>query len=161
MGAASNDGRMHIGAGRGAGVFRPHGHIDVWREPPFVRLDAVGPFNVELLARYAADMDAVYRAAAADGPYVSLVRVTHSILMSPDALQALAASVKKVHAAGYGSVGVAYIVAADVEGRDVMLPRFEKKVYTPASTPMMLFDDEAPARTWALAHLTQARERAG
>lgn len=159
MGAPKDSGRVHIGAGSGAGLFRPHGHIDVWREPPFVRLDAVGPFNVELLARYAAEMDAVYRAAAADGPYVSLVRVSQSMLMSPDALAALAQSVKKIHEAGYGSTGVAYVVAADVEGRDLILPRLEKDIYMPARTPFSAFFDEAPARAWALERLAEARAR--
>lgn len=148
---------MHIGASDREELFRPHGHIDVWREPPFVRLDASGPFNVELLARYAAAMDAVYRDAARDGPYVSLVRVAQSILMSPDALAALAASVKAIHGAGYGSSGVAYIVAADVEGRELMLQRLKSEVYVPAETPMAWFLDEPEARDWARLQLVGTR----
>ena len=134
-------------------LFPPHGILKIWREPQVVHMDGVGPFNAEMFARYANEIDAIYRAAASEGAYVSVVATQASMLSSLDAIAALAHSVAQVHRDGYGSLAVAWAAALDVEGRDIMISRLQRDVYGPCDIPFAAFEAVPDAVAWARAKL--------
>lgn len=148
--AAEDERSITIG-GQGASLdalFPPHGVLDCRLDWPFVRFTAEGPFNWETLAEYARLMPPLYREAAQQGPYVSIVTVIRSAMMPPAAFAALADSVRQVHASGFGSSAVVYVLDASVEGRELVMNRMAKEVYGPSQVPFAWFDTVAEAEAW-------------
>jgi hypothetical protein len=108
------------------------------------------PRNRELVDKWAAEMYVLVTQMHHSGPHVGLAILRGSMLCTPDALVAMR------QALGYGTakgrcIGNAVVADADVEGRALMLPTYEK-LYDERA-PHRFFDDIDSARAWALSLL--------
>jgi hypothetical protein len=134
-------------------AFRPHGDYAAWVEGRLVISEVTGPWNVELVRLWAAELHAKTAPLAATGPHAGIAIIHGSMLCPPDALELMA---KAVRYPERHLRCVAHVVVADasVEGRELMRASYARMY--PGAMPHRLFDDVAEARTWALARLAAA-----
>lgn len=142
----------------GSGVFNPHGRFAAKVEGRVIRLDAAGPFNGELAKHYSQGIAPLFSAVSARGPFGVLIEVTQSLLMGPDAIGVFADFLFAARQRGIRTVGTAYVVAADIEDRDFMLPLLEQKIYRPAGVAFGAFERRADAQAWLEQRLRDADE---
>lgn len=81
------------------------------------------------------------------GRRATITVVRNSLMMSPEALAAFEEYVLSLCVPGVRGAPVAWVVPQDVEGRDLMLPYFEK-MYVQANRPWQAFEDVDTAMTW-------------
>ncbi|MFL6657607.1 MAG: hypothetical protein ACJ8GW_06015 [Massilia sp.] len=130
--------------------FKSHGEFTVRAEGRLLISEAFGPWNKELVEQWAG---ALFVLAKPLGGYVGISVVRGSMLCPPDALVALHAAIS-YGGARLQCLGNALVAAADVEGRTLLLPTYEK-LYDP-EPPHGIFLDLESARAWGLALLAQA-----
>jgi hypothetical protein len=109
-----------------AGPFPAHGDATVAVQGRVMRFVASGPWNVEFVN---ALWRAMVKAAAQlppDGRYVDLIEIRHSALMTPEALAALHQAIDTAVARGFNAQATALVLAPDVEGRALMLPKLQR-----------------------------------
>lgn len=150
---------MNLGAKRNTdefavGPFRPHGSVEVWAEGNVVRLDAVGPFNKELVVALGATWTSLLTELPLHGPFASITVVHHSVIISQEVLDAISQFLRANTKAGQGAGAVAFVVAPDVEGRSLMLPMFAE-TYAAAGRQFAAFETEAEADAWVRARLKE------
>lgn len=142
----------------GSGVFNPHGQFAAKVEGRIIRLEAAGPFNAELARQYSLGISPLFATVSARGPFGVMIEVTLSLLMGPDAIRVFADFLLAAKQRGVRTVGTAYVVATDIEGRDVMLPLLEQKIYRPAGVAFGAFERRADAQAWLEQRLRDADE---
>lgn len=127
--------------------FTPHGEFKAYVDGRIIVSEVTGPWNRELVLTWANEMFVYGKQLSASGPYVGIAVIRESMLCPPDALDALRNAIsygtKKL-----GCVGNILVAAADVEGRKLLLPSYEK-LYDDA-TPHRIYYDFDKARAWAL-----------
>lgn len=128
--------------------FRPHGLVEVWLEGNVLRYDAVGPFNRELVRAIAQAQHDIMVAARAAGPFVEVVTIRASALVTPDGLAELALILNDVNQQGLAPLAVAYVMAADVEGASIMAPVFRRR-YEDQGRVFQVFKELEDAQAWA------------
>jgi hypothetical protein len=138
-----------------AGPFRPHGSVEVWTEGNVVRLDAVGPFNKELVVALGATWTSLLAELPLHGPFASITVVRQSVVISQEVLDAISQFLHANAKAGQGAGAVAFVVAPDVEGRSLMLPMFAR-TYAAAGRQFAAFTTEAEAEAWVRATLQKS-----
>lgn len=106
-----------------SGLFKPHGRVQMWVEGPVVYMVAQGPFNQEFVRALAQAREQLFRDSPPPSPHVSVVQVKASIMASPEMLTVYADLVARLK---HLPLGIAWVVAPDVEGRDFILPMFER-----------------------------------
>ncbi|GAB3739121.1 hypothetical protein GCM10028794_22530 [Silanimonas algicola] len=128
--------------------FRPHGRIECRRSGRVIRTQAQGPFNAESVRGYG-QMLASLTAELPDGcPFVVIATMSGSILATPDAWEALEAGVRRRQGGAHRQLGSAWVVAGDVEGRSLFVPR-ARSLYESMGIRFGAFDQAAAAETWA------------
>lgn len=138
--------------------FTPHGSFRLHRDGQLIVVEAAGPWNLELIQRYAAEVLPVVHEIARDGPWAAVVLVKDSVLFTNEAAEALREAGFRT-AKGAGRVAVAYVIPPEVEGAS-LAPTFIRRIYE-GLTPWAIFTDLPPAMAWLaerLAAYTPAAE---
>lgn len=128
-------------------AFRPHGRIEFWAEGSVLRIVAEGPFNREAVQAVNLAMRDLFATMPADQRFVDLLEFRGSLLASPDALEGFGDFLSDMSEAGRAPIAVAYVVAADVEARSLMLPIITK-LYAQHGRQFAVFETMAEAEVW-------------
>jgi len=137
----------------GRHVFRPHGNWRFWAEGDVIYSVACGPFNVEFVQALAAALKDIWASNAFTRKPGHLVQIERSIMASPEML----AAYRTVHERlppGRGAAAVAFVVAPEVEGREFMLPLFQK-IYDDLGRNFRAFETLPEAEAWVQSHLVE------
>lgn len=130
--------------------FQPHGEFTAYVDGRLIVSDVQGPWNRELVDKWAAEMYVLVTQLRRSGPHVGLAILRGSMLCTPDALVAMARALQYGTAKG-GCIGNAVVADAGVEGRALMLDTYDK-LYDERA-PHRFFYDVDSARAWALSLL--------
>ena len=136
------------------GAFKPHGKWRFWAEGEVIYSVASGPFNIEFVKALGSALKEIWATHPFARPPVYVVQIEHSIMASQDML----AAYKTLHEnipPDRISPAVAFVVDREVEGREFVLPLFEK-VYTDLNRSFRSFDNMPEAEAWARACLKDA-----
>ena len=137
------------------GVFPAHGRLELRVvEGAIVYSDAHGPFNVEFVQAMARALRDLHADPKLPRPYVNIVQFHGSLMGSREMLDQLSAALGQVGTREV-ALALALVVAADVEGRDFMLPLFER-VFTENGRNVRSFGTVPEAEAWARACLQAA-----
>ncbi|MBN8506740.1 MAG: hypothetical protein J0L58_19915 [Burkholderiales bacterium] len=136
-----------------SGPFAPHGRVEIWSEGSVVRLRAEGPFNAESVQAIGLAMAQLFAEAPPKGRFADILVFHGSILATPEALAAFDGFLARMSQAKTAPLAVAYVVGAEVEGRDLMLPVF-KRLYDKHRRRFAHFEDEAQAEAWVREQLS-------
>ena len=131
----------------GAGKFRPHGELQMHLDGDIIIYTAVGPFNLEAIMALGKARRAGLARWQARSRKVSIAVFQNSLFMSQDALDAYATGLKRYFDDAPRAEAVAWVVPADVEGRSIMLPKFEH-IFIDLGIPWRLFERLEDAKTW-------------
>ncbi len=134
------------------GPFRPHGHIEVWREGAMVRSRAEGPFNREAVIGLARAMDDLLTQDPPPARFTDLAELSVSMLASPESMDALGRFLSDISRDRPAPVAVAYVVGAEVEGRDLMVPLYDA-LYRKHGRRFRVFHHLEDALSWLQAQL--------
>lgn len=134
------------------GVFRPHGHVDIWAEGSVVRLEARGPFNREGVLAMGLAMRDLFACVPIGGRFGDILVMHESLMASPDALAAFEDFLQAMSQAKTAPLAVAYVAAPEVEGRSLMLPIFAA-IYARHGRRFAAFEQLAEAEAWVRAQL--------
>ncbi|MGL6290307.1 MAG: hypothetical protein ACRC2H_06440 [Silanimonas sp.] len=129
------------------GPFQPHGDITYWTEDRLLRYIAQGPFNEEAFVALAEASRQLHEAMPFQKPFAHLTEVRGSALATPGAMATFEAFLVAMARRGNNGVAVAMVIAPEVEGRLLMLPRFEK-AYEKLGLPYRCFETVAEANVW-------------
>ena len=130
--------------------FQPHGEFTTTVDGRLIVSDVLGPWNRELVDKWAAEIYVLVTQMRLSGPHVGLAVLRGSMLCTPDALVAMEQALRYGTAKG-GCIGNAVAIDAGVEGRALMLATFDK-LYDERA-PHRFFYDFDSARAWALSLL--------
>jgi hypothetical protein len=136
-------------------VFPAHGRIEMHPHGRTIYFEATGPFNAEAVAAMRASYTPIMAAMAADGPFGHVSTFHRSMLATPEALQAFAQLLDDWRASGSIPTVNAYVVAPDVEGRNLLLPRYAA-AFGPQAR-FKAFEDLQSAEAWVAAQLADDR----
>ncbi|MDC6167838.1 hypothetical protein PO768_10315 [Paucibacter sp. XJ19-41] len=129
------------------GIFRPHGQVDIWAEGSIVRLEASGPFNREGVLAMGLAMRDLFASVPIGGRFGDILVMHQSLMASPDALACFEEFLQAMSQAKTAPLAVAYVVAPEVEGRDLMLPIFAK-IYARHGRRFAAFERLGDAEAW-------------
>ena len=131
------------------GPFKPHGRVQMWVEGPAVYMLAQGPFNHEFVRALAMAREELFRSSPPPSPHVSLVQIKGSIMASPEMLAVYAEMVAQLKRL---PVAIGWVVAPEVEGRDFILPMFER-IHTRLGRNFKSFESLPEAEAWVRSQL--------
>lgn len=129
-------------------LFRPHGHIESHRSGRVVRTHAHGPFNAESVRGYGLLLAELTAELPEGCPFVVIATMSGSILATPEAWETLEAGVRRRQGGSHRQLGSAWVIGAEVEGRNLFVPR-ARALYESAGIGFGAFDDAAAAEAWA------------
>ncbi len=129
------------------GQFRPHGWRGLERDGDIAIFRSEGPYNLEMVQALKAARQANEDKYGPGGRRATITVVRNSLMMSPEALAAFEEYVLSLTVSGVRGAPVAWVVPQDVEGRDFMLPYFER-MYVRANRPWRAFEDVDTAMEW-------------
>lgn len=135
--------------------FRPHGAIEFWAEGSVIRIAAEGPFNREAVQAVGLAMHDLFASVPIGQRFADILEFRGSLLASPDALTSFGDFLRAMSAAKTAPVAVAFVVAADVEGRSLMLPIYAK-LYAEHGREFAAFETLAEAQAWLRERLAPA-----
>ncbi len=132
----------------------PRGHMTAHIADRVLFFESTGPFDGEIV-------DAVIRAyrpllqrLADGGPFAHVSTFHRSMLATPDALEAFDQLLGEWRRSGLAPIAHAYVAAADIEGRNVMMPIFAN-VFSGFS-PFREFERFEEAEAWVRQQLATA-----
>lgn len=128
--------------------FAPHGRVEMRFEGDILYYDATGPFNKELVESLAVAQREILTTANHQGPWVSLSIMRGSLLASPDAFARYTEMMHSPRPAQFTPLASAYVVAPDVEGRLLMLPKYAE-IHTSTGRIFKSFEQLGNALAWA------------
>jgi hypothetical protein len=130
--------------------FSQHGEFELSIDGRLLVVDVVGPWNLELIQNYTAQVAPLARQLASTGPWVLISVARRSVLFTPEAIEALRETAQR-HSAESRRVATAYVVGPTVEGYQVVNAIFED-IYRDVC-PMAIFETRAEAEGWAAEQL--------
>lgn len=136
-------------------AFPPHGRTEVHPHGRVVYFEATGPFNAEAVAVMQKAYTPIMATMAADGPFGHISTFHESMLATPEAFDAFAALLDGWCNAGILPAVNAYVIARDVEGRNLLLPRYAAAF--PATCRFSAFEQPADAEAWVARELSALR----
>lgn len=136
--------------------FTPHGQTAVRWDDGFLQVVVSGPFNVEGIDVLTRTMLEGYRGLPEGTPVVNVCEMRGTLVYTPEAWEALGATIRATSASGMRVLATAWIVAADVEGAALLLPR-ARALFANAGRRFEVFGERQAAETWARRHLDDAR----
>jgi hypothetical protein len=131
-----------------ASRFAPHGLVEISFDGDILLYTATGPFNKELVESLAVAQAEILNAANHLGPWVSVSLMRNSLLASPEAFAQYADMMHTARSAQFTPLASAYVVAPDVEGRALMLPKYAA-IHTSSGRLFKSFDQLDDALAWA------------
>lgn len=134
-------------------AFRPHGKTQMWSDGAMVHVIAEGPFNREGIDAFSNEMVRLYRQLPVGMRFVNVTEVRHTLLGTPDAWELLGEHLLRINRSGLPLVATAWVVADDVEGRSLLLPRAEA-LFAAAARSFEVFATLPAAETWARSRLS-------
>lgn len=135
------------------GRFPPHGHSEFRADGAIIRIAVEGPFNVEGIDEFGRKMLALFATVPPGEAVVTLAEIRTTLVSPEDAWQRLSRLVQRMQSGPHRIVGTAWIVADDVEGRGLMVPR-ARRMYAEAGRVFEVFRDADAAAAWAQERLT-------
>jgi len=128
------------------GTFRPHGRLEVRIDGAILRADGYGPFNSEFIRALARTFQDLRSSALVPRPYADLIQFHGSLMASQDMLTELSQMLERVDSVDI-ACALAFVVEPNVEGRDFMLPLFER-VLVSHGRNFRSFDNLPEAEAW-------------
>lgn len=128
--------------------FAPHGRVTMRFDGDILFYDAIGPFNIELVDSLAIAQRDILMAANPQEPWVSVSIMRGSMLASPDAFARYSEIMHSPRSAQFTPLASAYVVAPDVEGRSLMLPKYEA-IHIASGRVFRSFEQLDDALSWA------------
>ena len=130
------------------GKFAPHGLVDASFTDDILRVEACGPFNLEVMQALGELRMALADRLQAAEHFAHMLIIRGSSLMSPEAYECY----RKERSAAYGRVihypcATALVAGPEVEGWSLMAPRI-LEVYKADGVPYRVFADETKAFAW-------------
>ncbi|MCH8620731.1 hypothetical protein [Undibacterium sp. TS12] len=139
-------------------AFPPHGQFRLYLDGRILVTEVQGPWNVELVRRWAAEVRPYSLQLMPDGPWAGLALIKGSMLSTPEGMEVLA-EITANGAQNLGCVANVVVAAADVAGRGVIESQFQR-IYEGVCAYGFFYEiDEA--RRWLnalLASLTDTAE---
>ncbi len=126
------------------GPFKPHGRVHMWLEGATVYGVAQGPFNQEFVAATALARNELLKVSPPPEKHAHLLQVQVSMMASPEMLTVFAQFAAHMKSP---PVVTAWVVAPDVEGRDFLLPMFER-IFRTVGRNFRAFETLAEAEAW-------------
>ena len=145
---------MHSTEAVAHGVFPPHGRLDMRVDGAIVYADAYGPFNAEFVQAVAHTLRDLHANASLPRPYADVIQFHGSLMGSKEMLEQLSAALRQI-CRDEVAAALAFVAAADVEGRDFMLPLFER-VFVENGRNFRSFSNLPEAEAWARSCLEAA-----
>lgn len=136
-----------------ASRFAPHGVVEISFVGDILLYTATGPFNKELVESLAVAQMEILTAAGHRNPWVSVTLMRNSLLASPEAFAQYSAMMHAAKPAHCRPLASAYVVAPDVEGRTLMLPKYAA-IHTSCGRLFQSFDHLDEAMAWAQSLIT-------
>ncbi|MES3024293.1 MAG: hypothetical protein V4857_22220 [Pseudomonadota bacterium] len=126
--------------------FKAHGEFKIHVDGHLLVSEVTGPWNKELVEDWATDAFNKLQAAPPTRALVGITIIRTSILCTPEALDALARSVR-YGANHLGCIGNCIVASDDVEARSLLEPIYSR-LYI-GVTPHRFFRDFDSAKAWA------------
>lgn len=104
----------------------PSGHITAHIADRVLFFESTGPFDGEVVEAVIRAYRPLLQRLAEGGPFGHVSVFHRSMLATPDAMQAFDHLLGEWRRSGLSPMANAYVVAADVEGRDRMIPVFAR-----------------------------------
>jgi hypothetical protein len=145
---------MSIGSDFSGSGFSAHGRSELVADGAIVRISAEGPFNVEGIEAFSRRMLALCATLPEGQAIVTLAEIRRSLLAPPDAWALLETHTSRVRAGPHRILATAWIVAEDVEGRNLLVPR-ARRMYAEAGREFEVFIDAKAAEAWARERLAR------
>lgn len=141
------------------GQFRPHGRVEIWAEDSaagtIVYAIAQGPFNAEFVKVFQMVRADLFRSRPISKIYGNVVQLHTSILSSPDTLETYANFLGTLASDPAAPAATAWVVAPEVEGREFMLPLFER-LFVQSGHRFKAFESLSEAQSWITAIIAPA-----
>lgn len=129
----------------------PRGHITAHIADRVLFFESTGPFDGEIVEAVIRAYRPLLQRLAEGGPFGHVSVFHRSMLATPDAMQAFDHLLGEWRHSGLSPIANAYVVAAEVEGRDRMIPVFAQ-VFDGFS-PFRVFERFDEAEAWVRAHV--------
>ena len=137
-------------------LFKPHGKFLLYRDDNILVTDITGPWNIELIKFWAKAAIPYSLEMQTIGVWGAVAIISESMLCSPDAMQALRKNVAySVH--GLGCVSHCIVAEADVLGRGIVEPAFERAYE--GLCPSNFFYDYESAKLWTQSQIQVALDK--
>lgn len=130
-----------------SGAFKPHGTMQLNRSGPLNILEAVGPFNLELVIAADRAQGQLYAALVEYERWGTILIFKKNALTSLEAIAEITSILVKRKKQGYVPVAVALVFSADVEGANLMKSHY-LNAYLRAGIQGRIFDNEYKAMEW-------------
>ena len=121
-----------------------------------LQVEVTGPFNLEGMALLTRTMLEGYRGQPAGTPVVNVCEMRGTLVYTPEAWAALADAIRATGASGLRVLATVWIVAGDVEGAGLLLPR-ARDLFAGAGRRFEVFAERRTAEAWARRQLDDAR----
>ena len=92
--------------------FKPHGSVVLWPHENIVRFEVSGPFNLEFIKSIAVLVGKVYSELAEKGPFVDVVVLKNSMLMSNEAVKEICNFFQESKTRGFAPEATAWVMEA-------------------------------------------------
>jgi ribosomal protein S28E/S33 len=134
--------------------FPPHGELAFYRDGRILVANVRGPWNLELIYRWAEDISPHASELAQGGVWGSICIIEVSILSTPDAMRALQKTVEGgVKNFQFGAQAI--VAASGVAGRGFVENSFRHLYHD--LCPFEFFEDYASAKLWVSAQVPGLR----
>ncbi len=147
-----------------AGVFRPHGSMEMWIESGpgggTIYSVAQGPFNAEFLSAFLRARNDLMAKAGQQRLRAHILQMQRSMMASPDMLDEYRRLLGGLISGGMVAEITAWVVGPDVEGREFMLPLYTQ-VYRELNLPFASFESVADAEAWVREQLREEASPVG
>lgn len=138
------------------GAFAAHGLIEIAMEGDILYYAATGPFNEELLDRFAIAQAAYLTKLKHPAPWVSLCTFVGCALFTPEANARYAAIMQAPKPAELVPIATVFVIGPEVEGGKIVAPHF-RKIYDSIQRPFTIVSTLEEAQAWAQAKLATNR----
>jgi len=127
---------------------RAHGRTEIRSDGAIVYVVAEGPFNWEGIDEFSKQIVALYQTLPPRTGFVNVTEMRRTIVAPIDAIERLGEHLQRTATSGLPLLGTAWVVAADTEGRELMLPRVYA-MFAQAGLRFEVFASLSKAQEWA------------
>ncbi len=143
-----------------ASEFPAHGHSDAQVQGHVLHVSARGPFNAEGMTQLKTAMLSAYRDLPLGSRVVNVSEMLETLVFPPEAWEELRATIRATSASGHQVLATAWVVATDVEGRRLMLPK-ARALFSECGRRFEIFETREAAEAWAQDVLNESQTSSG